>query len=471
MMKTPKSGEKSNAISKSQWLILSALMLGVFLGALDISIVSPALPTIAKELNILGASISWIITLYTLVYVLAVPLMSSLSDRYGRKEILLVDIAFFAVGSLWAAFSPNLTHLLIARGIQALGAGGLFPIASTVVGEIFPKERHGMALGFIGMVWGVAAIIGPLVGGWITQWFGWTAIFYISFVLSLIVLVFVWKVLPKSKSVHHDPFDWLGMLLLSVGLLTLTYGLNSLDSANLLLSLFSAPIIYWLISSIAAFVLFFFVEKYPKAPVIPVNLFKKDQLNIGLVLSFARGMTEAGLAFLPFYAIVALDIGSGLAGTLIIATAVTLFLLTEPAGLLVDKIGAKKILIFGTIVTAIGAGLLVAANTMAEFIGYQVVLGIGLSTMSGAPIRYVVLHQTNDAERASAQSLVSLFSSFGIMIGSAFAGSFLALQTENGHPSLSGFHNIYWMVASTAIIAMFVAYGLKDENPSRPILP
>ena len=144
--------QKKAPISRKQWLTLLALMLGVFLGALDISIVSPALPNIARDLNISGASLSWVITLYILVYVLAVPLMSSLSDNYGRKNILLINIILFAAGSLFAAFSQNLTHLLIARGLQALGAGGLFPIASTVIGKTFPKQRHGMALGFIGMV-------------------------------------------------------------------------------------------------------------------------------------------------------------------------------------------------------------------------------------------------------------------------------------------------------------------------------
>ena len=138
---------KKIPVSSKQWLVLLALMLGVFLGALDISIVSPALPSIARSLTISDSSLSWIITLYILVYVLAVPLMSSLSDKYGRKNVLLANIALFAIGSLFAAFSQNLTHLLIARGLQALGAGGLFPIASAVIGKTFPKERHGMALG------------------------------------------------------------------------------------------------------------------------------------------------------------------------------------------------------------------------------------------------------------------------------------------------------------------------------------
>ncbi len=464
------TNHKSAPVSSRQWLILLALMLGVFLGALDISIVSPALPNIARDLNISDALLSWIITLYILVYVLAVPLMSSLSDKYGRKKILLANIALFAAGSLFAVFSQSLTHLLVARGLQAMGAGGLFPIASAVIGKTFPKERHGMALGFIGMVWGVAAIIGPMIGGWMTQWYGWTSIFYVSFVLSLAVFGLIWKILEKSAATHPHPFDWLGMVFLGVGLVTLTYALNRIDTSNLVASIFSGPVIYWFGASIVALTIFFYVEKYPKAPIVPLAFFKNSQLNISFVLSFARGMTEAGLVFLPFYAMVALDIKAGLAGTLIIATAIVMFVFTEPAGMLVDRIGAKKVLLFGALVTAIGSAMMIWANTLAQFVGYQVILGLGLSALSGAPIRYVVLHQTNEMEKASAQSLVSLFSSFGIMVGSAVAGGLLAVRGKNDMPDLSGFHNIYLLVAIILLVAMAFAFGLEnkpDEAESR----
>lgn len=439
-------------------------MLGVFMGALDISIVSPALPTIAKDFGIDGRLLSWIITLYTLVYVIALPLMSALSDRHGRRRIFLINVIIFGLGSLWAAFSQNLAHLLIARGIQALGAGGLFPISSTIVGENFPKARHGMALGFIGMMWGVAAILGPLVGGWITQWFGWTTIFYVNLALAFLIYGVAWKNLPRSTSVHKHPFDTVGMIFLAIGLVSITYGLNEIDSKNLLESLVSLSVAPWFIAGLVSLGIFVRIESVPKAPIIPISLFKNHQLNIGLSLSFARGMTEAGIAFLPFYAISTLGIKTGEAGTLILATAVTLFLLTEPAGLLVDKLGAKRIVLFGALATALGAGLLATAASIATFIGYQIILGIGLSALSGAPIRYVVLHETNDQERAAAQSLVSLFSSFGIMVGSALAGSFLSGHEANATANISGFHQIYWMVTATALIGFIFALGLKSKH-------
>jgi MFS family permease len=134
-----KKTEEAPIITRAQWALLGALMLGIFMGALDISIVSPALPVIAQKLAVNARALPWIITFYILVYVVSTPLMSVLSDRFGRKKIFLFNVAIFGLGSLWAALSPGFVHLLSARAIQALGAGGLFPIANTLVGENFPN--------------------------------------------------------------------------------------------------------------------------------------------------------------------------------------------------------------------------------------------------------------------------------------------------------------------------------------------
>ena len=456
-----------NKIQKKHWLILSALFFSVFMGALDISIVSPALDNISKDLHIPSSNISWIITLYTLVYVLSVPMMSALSDNYGRKKILIINIIIFGAGSVWAIFSNNLGHLLTARGVQALGAGGIFPIASTVVGDTFPEKKRGMALAFVTLTWGAATMLGPVIGGWITQWLNWRTIFYISVFLSVFSLLFTIKFLPKIKTGFNKKFDWPGMFILGLGLLSITFVLNKLDTRHMVNSFFSSKIIIWLLIGFITLLFFIIYERKRTNPVIPLSLFRKRQLNIGLFLAFAAGVTIAALAFLPFYMMVALKIKSGLAGTLILAAAIPFFLLVEPAGLLVDKVGPKSILVFGSIVTTLGSGLLVYANTLIEFITFQIILGIGLSAMSNAPIRYLVLQETNKTERASAQGLVSLFSSFGIMVGSALAGNFMGYLGPDKTPSVNSFHHIFMMVSVTAFITMFFSIGIRSKRKTK----
>lgn len=454
---------KESVITKSQWAILASLMLGVFMGALDISIVSPAIPVIAKKLAVSARDIPWIITLYVLVYVVSTPLMSALSDRYGRKKIFLVNVAIFGLGSLWAALSPSFAHLLSARALQAFGAGGLFPIASTVVGEVFPEERRGMALGFIGMVWGVAAVIGPLAGGWLTQGFGWTSIFYLNVPIALSILYFGERVLPQDQGVHEHPLDLIGMALLGAGLASLAYGLNQINSNQLFNSIASLSVWPWLAGAAVLLVAFGINERRPKAPIVSMELFKKRQLNIGLILSFAGGVAEAAIVFLPFYAIAALGVSVGSSGTLVLASAITMFLITEPIGRMIDKVGVKPILLFGTLMTTIGALLMMIASSLIEFIGYQIVIGIGLSALLGAPVRYVALSETNDMERASAQSLVSLGSSFGTMIGSTLAGAFLASNMQ----SLGGFHEIYLTMGVVAGIGFLFSLALRSDVQSK----
>lgn len=194
----PRAAAPEAAIPGTLWKLLAALMTGTLLGALDISIVSPALPVIARELHVGARDIPWLVTVYLLVYIVATPLMSALSDRLGRRTVFLLDLLLFGCGSLMAALAPSFAWLLSARGIQAMGAGGIFPLANTVIGESFPPHRRGMALGFVGMVWGAAAIIGPLLGGWITQWLGYRFIFYFNLPLVAAALWLAVGAMPRE---------------------------------------------------------------------------------------------------------------------------------------------------------------------------------------------------------------------------------------------------------------------------------
>jgi EmrB/QacA subfamily drug resistance transporter len=443
-----------------QWRILIAFVSGVFIGALDISIVSPAIPVIIDKLSIGPREIPWIISLYLLVYVISTPLMTAFSDRFGRKKIFLMDLAIFGAGSLWAALSPNFTHLLVARGIQALGAGGLFPIAGTVIGETFPKKRRGLALGFLGLVWGIAAIVGPPAGGWLTQWLGWPSIFFLNLPLTAAILIYGIKTLPDDKGVHKKSLDIRGMILLALGLGSLVFGLNKIDTKHLFSSLISPTVWPWALPGIVLLFIFIKEERRTQVPVISPHLFSNKQLDIGFYLGFTGGITEAGLVFLPLYITRSLNKGTGTAGTLIAITAATFLLLTEPMSIMVDRMGVKAVLLMGTFITALGAFLLTTPHHLTELIIYLVILGVGLSSLLGTPARYLALSETDEMERASAQGLLSLVGSFGTMVGTTLAGAFMA-----SHPdSLQGFHEIYLMIAVIALIGGGLTLGLKSKK-------
>ena len=157
--------------------LLWTLSLGVFAGALDLSVLSPALPAIGRQFAITTSDLAWVFTLYLLVTVLSIALASTLADRYGRRPIYLACIVLFAAGSIVAIAAPSYAVFLGARAIQALGAGGIFPVATATIGDVIPAGRRGAALGTVAATWGLAAVIGPSVGGLVTHFISWRWIF------------------------------------------------------------------------------------------------------------------------------------------------------------------------------------------------------------------------------------------------------------------------------------------------------
>jgi multidrug resistance protein len=203
---------------KTRNKVLLVLFLGVLMGALDIAIIAPALPSIQAFFGIGDRILTWTFTVYVLFNLIGTPLMAKLSDTYGRRSIYTLDVLLFALGSLIVALSPaNLfAMLLVGRALQGFGAGGIFPVASAVIGDTFPPEKRGGALGLIGAVFGLAFMIGPILGGVILAFAGWEWLFIINLPIALIVVILGWQVLPVSRPASTRPFDWVGMAILGV---------------------------------------------------------------------------------------------------------------------------------------------------------------------------------------------------------------------------------------------------------------
>jgi len=167
--------------------LLWTLALGVFAGALDLGVLSPALPALGREFSVATGNLAWVFTLYLLVTVLSIALASTAADRYGRRPVYVACLVLFAVGRIVAITAPNYAVFLVARAIQALGAGGIFPVATATIGDVVPIARRGAALGIVAATWGLAAVIGPLFGGLITHFISWRWIFAANVPLAAIV--------------------------------------------------------------------------------------------------------------------------------------------------------------------------------------------------------------------------------------------------------------------------------------------
>ena len=248
---------------KSRNKILVVLFLGVLMGALDIAIVAPALPSIQKYFGVGERILAWTFTIYVLFNLIGTPLMAKLSDKYGTTFHLHSGCGVVCPGLHLVALSPQKSFavLLAGRALQGFGAGGIFPVASAVIGDTFPPEKRGGALGLIGAVFGLAFLVGPVLGGVIFSITTWQWLFIINLPIALVVIVMGWRLLPSNGSGTQLRFDWAGLLVLSVLLASLTYSLNQIDTQHFFSSLVSVRVLPFLLLGLTLSLIFPAIER------------------------------------------------------------------------------------------------------------------------------------------------------------------------------------------------------------------
>jgi len=446
--------------------LLGLLFTGVLMAALDIAIVGPALPSIRAEFGLDARAGAWIFSAYVLANLVGTPLMAKLSDRFGRRAIYTADIALFALGSLIVAGShgTGLFALLLAgRVVQGLGAGGVFPVASAVIGDTFPAEQRGRALGLIGAVFGIAFVIGPILGGVLLP-FGWQWLFLINLPVALVVAIWAWRLLPHRPVAGIGRFDVAGMIVLALALATLAYGLGQIDTSRFWASLAEPDVAGWLVASVVAWVVLIPIERRAANPVFPIALFSRRQLTLGYVLTAGAGLGEASLVFLPSLAVAALGVSAGVGSYLLMPVVLAMGVGSPIAGRLLDRLGSRTVILAGVAIFAAGMFALGAtASSLVMFIVSGLLIGFGLSALLGAPVRYVTLNETTVAERSAAQGMVNTFTSIGQLLGSAVVGAVAASL-----PGASGYQAAFGMLGGVGAVLLIVALGLKSREHETP---
>jgi len=452
---------------KTRNKVLLVLFLGVLMGALDIAIVAPALPSIQKFFGVGDRILAWTFTIYVLFNLISTPLMAKLSDTFGRRSIYVLDVALFALGSLIVALAPaNLFAVLLAgRALQGFGAGGIFPVASAVIGDTFPPEKRGGALGLIGAVFGLAFLVGPILGGVILSITSWQWLFIINLPIALVVIIMGWQLLPVTHPAISRPFDWTGMFVLGVMLASLAYGLNQIDTQNFFGSLASLSVWPFLVIGIILLFVFPAVEKKAADPILNLSLFKSRQTVIASMLSAGAGLGESGMVFIPALAVAAMPaiINEHNASYLLMPVVLAMAVGSPLVGRLLDKFGSKVMVFGGTLLLAIGMIMLSNSNLISMlwgFIASAAVIGLGLASLLGAPMRYIMLNEASAADRTSAQGLITLFTSIGQLASSALIGA-VAASMGGG---VKGYGAAYMVIGIIAGIMVILTLGLKNRQ-------
>jgi EmrB/QacA subfamily drug resistance transporter len=409
-------------------VIFGALLLVLLLASLDQTIVSTALPTIVGDLG--GVSdLSWVVTAYLLSSTVVGPVYGKLGDQYGRKIVLQAAIVIFLVGSALCGISQNMTELIVFRGIQGLGGGGLFVTTIAVIGDIFPPRERGRYQGYFGGVFGVSTVLGPLLGGFFVDNLSWRWIFYVNLPIGLIALgVIASAFQPRTDHVKHT-IDYLGSALLAGGLSAIVL-YTSLGGTTY--SWTSPWMLALIVGGIVLLIAFVFAESRAAEPVLPLELFRNRVFSVTSAVGFIVGLALFGaVTYLPLYLQDVKGHSPTTSGLLILPLMVGLLIASIGSGQLITRFGRyKPFPVAGTAIMVVGLLLLsrLQVDTSTLTTGaYMLVLGLGL----GNVIQVLVLAAQNAVDYkylGVASSGSTLFRQIGGSIGVSVFGAIFANQ-------------------------------------------
>ncbi|MEU3059353.1 MDR family MFS transporter [Streptomyces subrutilus] len=411
-------------------VIFGTIMLGVLLAALDQTIVGTALPTIVADLG--GAAhMSWVVTSYLLAETVATVLVGKFGDLFGRKVIFQLSAIVFITGSFLCGLAGNMTLLILWRGVQGIGAGGLMVTSMALIADVVPLRERGKYQGAIGAVFGVATVIGPLLGGLFTDHLSWRWAFYVNVPIAILVVIAAARTIPSVRVAGRPVIDYLGIALVAVGasalILATSWGGNEYAWG-------SPTIIGLFVGGLVALALFCLVETRAKEPMLPMRLFRNPVFTVCSVLSFVVGFAMLGaMTFLPTYLQYVDGDSATVSGVRTLPLVIGLLIASVFSGTVVSRTGQYRIFpIVGSLVMGVGLYLL---SLMGPHTGawleslYMFVLGVGIG-LSMQVLTIAVQNTVDYADLGTATSGVTFFRTLGSSFGTAVFGTIYANSLE-----------------------------------------
>jgi EmrB/QacA subfamily drug resistance transporter len=407
--------------------ILGAILLALFLGALDQTVVGTALPKIVTDLG--GNDLyTWVVTIYLLTSTISVPFYGKLSDIYGRRPLLMIGIVLFLVGSALSGLSQEMWQLILFRGIQGLGAGALFPISLAVIGDLFTPAERGRYQGLFGAVFGISFIIGPALGGFLTDQVSWHWVFYVNLPFGLISLYAIWHLLPTTRAKNASRnLDIVGGVVFTIAMILLLVGLTNATTA----AWTDASVGGLIAAGLVGTLIFLFIESRAAEPIVPLDLWRSRTYASSLLATFLVSFGFFGaIIFFPRWFQVVRGDSATVSGYELFPLLIGLIGSSIVAGILVSRTGKYKALVIGGM-AIMTVGLVVLSQTLATDVSNPVlwagmfITGVGIGpTLSVFTI--IVQNAVPFSRLGVATSNLTFFRQIGGSVGLAIAGTIFA---------------------------------------------
>jgi EmrB/QacA subfamily drug resistance transporter len=452
-------------------MVMIGLMVGLLVAAFDYSIMATAMPKVIKSLNGMEYYV-WPFASYMLSSTIAIILFGKLSDIYGRKLVLIIGISIFVITSVMCGFATNMLQLIIFRGLQGIGGGILISLPFMVVGEIITPRERAKYMGILGSVFAIADVLGPILGGIITDTFGWRWVFFINIPLGIAAITIIYYSLPNFKLPNIKKIiDAKGIITFTVTLTTLFLAITFTGDLNTYPLTLIASL---LLLSVFMFILFVIAEKGALEPILPLYLFKNSIFSISSLESFlASALMFSGIIYIPLFAQGILGMSATNSGLIMIPMLLSLTLTSIITGQIISLTGKYKNLVIAEfIITGTAVALLSTMNAYTSYnilIFYSTLLGIG-SGMAYNIYNVAVQNAFTVHEIGIVTASMRFFRNLGIIVFVPIFGYIMNFTLESSsiinlsksQLLIHSIQNIFMITILLAIIGLIIAFFLKE---------